>query len=61
MKPVILEVDTGIDDALAIAYALNSPEIELIGLTTCFGKYHSQYISSPRTARKKCSCLFRSR
>lgn len=37
MKPVILDVDTGIDDALAIAYALNSPEIELIGLTTCFG------------------------
>jgi purine nucleosidase len=37
VKPVILDVDTGIDDALAIAYALNSPEIELIGLTTCFG------------------------
>lgn len=37
MKPVILNVDTGIDDALAIAYAVNSPEIELIGLTTCFG------------------------
>lgn len=37
MKPVILDVDTGIDDALAIAYALNSPQIELIGLTTCFG------------------------
>jgi purine nucleosidase len=37
MKPVILDVDTGIDDALAIAYAVNSPEIELIGLTTCFG------------------------
>jgi purine nucleosidase len=37
MKPVILDVDTGIDDALAIAYALNSPEVELIGLTTCFG------------------------
>jgi purine nucleosidase len=37
MKPVILDVDTGIDDALAIAYALNSPELEVIGLTTCFG------------------------
>ncbi|MEC1524592.1 nucleoside hydrolase [Neobacillus niacini] len=37
MKPVILDVDTGIDDALAIAYALNSPELEIIGLTTCFG------------------------
>ncbi|MEH7014596.1 nucleoside hydrolase [Neobacillus niacini] len=37
MKPVILDVDTGIDDALAIAYALHSPELEIIGLTTCFG------------------------
>ncbi|MEH7177853.1 nucleoside hydrolase [Neobacillus vireti] len=37
MKPVILDVDTGVDDALAIAYALNSPELEVIGLTTCFG------------------------
>jgi purine nucleosidase len=37
MKKVILDVDTGIDDALAIAYALNSPELEIIGLTTCFG------------------------
>lgn len=37
MKPVILDVDTGIDDALAITYALNSPELDVIGLTTCFG------------------------
>ena len=37
MKPVILDVDTGIDDAMAIAYALNSQELEVIGLTTCFG------------------------
>lgn len=37
MKPIILDVDTGIDDALAIRYALNSSELELIGLTTCYG------------------------
>ncbi|MBB4824999.1 purine nucleosidase [Sporosarcina luteola] len=37
MKPVILDVDTGIDDALAIFYALHSPELDVIGLTTCFG------------------------
>lgn len=37
MKSVILDVDTGIDDALAIAYAVNSPELEVIGFTTCFG------------------------
>lgn len=43
MKPIILDVDTGIDDALAIAYALNSPELEVIGLTTCFGNGPIQY------------------
>ena len=31
---MILDLDTGIDDALAIAYALGSPEIELIGITS---------------------------
>lgn len=34
---MILDVDTGIDDAMAIAYAIASPEIELIGVTTTFG------------------------
>ena len=37
MKPIIFDVDTGIDDALAMAYALNSPELEVLGFTTCFG------------------------
>lgn len=37
MKPIIFDVDTGIDDALAMAYALNSPELEVIGFTTVFG------------------------
>lgn len=37
MKKVIFDVDTGIDDAMAIAYAVHSPELDLIGLTTCFG------------------------
>ncbi|MBW5449090.1 nucleoside hydrolase [Cohnella sp. CFH 77786] len=37
MKPIILDVDTGVDDSLAIAYAAHSPELRLLGLTTCFG------------------------
>lgn len=36
-KKLILDLDTGIDDALAIAYALGSPEVELIGITSTFG------------------------
>lgn len=34
---MILDVDTGIDDALAIAYALGKEEIDLIGITNVFG------------------------
>jgi purine nucleosidase len=37
MKPIILDVDTGIDDAMAIAYAARSPELKLLGVTTQFG------------------------
>ncbi len=35
--PVILDVDTGIDDAMAIWYALASPRLDVRGITTCFG------------------------
>ena len=36
-KKLILDLDMGIDDALALAYALGSPEVELVGVTTTFG------------------------
>ncbi|MCD7972232.1 MAG: nucleoside hydrolase [Candidatus Azobacteroides sp.] len=34
---MILDLDTGIDDALALAYALAHPDIELIGVMASFG------------------------
>ena len=34
---LILDLDTGIDDALAIAYTAGQTEAELIGITTSFG------------------------
>ncbi len=37
MRKVILDTDPGIDDAMAIAYALSHPDIDLLGLTTVFG------------------------
>ena len=37
MKKLILDLDMGVDDAMALAYALASPEVELIGITTVFG------------------------
>lgn len=37
MKKIILDLDTGIDDALALAYTLGSPELDLIGVTATYG------------------------
>ncbi|AEB07492.1 Inosine/uridine-preferring nucleoside hydrolase [Coriobacterium glomerans PW2] len=36
-KKIILDLDTGIDDTLALAYVLASPEAELIGITGTYG------------------------
>ncbi|MBO5633600.1 MAG: nucleoside hydrolase [Aeriscardovia sp.] len=36
-KKLILDLDTGVDDTLAIAYALGSPEVELIGIVGTYG------------------------
>lgn len=34
---VILDLDTGIDDALALTYTIGLPDVELLGVTTTFG------------------------
>lgn len=36
-KKIILDLDTGIDDALAIAYCLGSPDADLVGVTCTYG------------------------
>ena len=36
-RPLILDVDTGVDDALALLYAAGSPEVELIAATSVMG------------------------
>jgi purine nucleosidase len=36
-RRVILDVDTGIDDAVALALAVRSPDIDLVGVTTVAG------------------------
>lgn len=35
--PVVLDVDTGVDDALALAFAVASPELDLVAVTTLAG------------------------
>lgn len=34
---MIIDCDTGVDDALAIAYILSNPEIDLLGVTATYG------------------------
>lgn len=37
MRHVIIDADTGVDDSLAILYALRSPNFKVEGITTCYG------------------------
>ena len=39
-RKIIIDTDPGIDDAMAIFYALESPELDVVGLTTVFGNHH---------------------
>ena len=36
-KKMILDLDTGVDDALAIAYATAAPDVDLIGIVASYG------------------------
>ena len=36
-KKMILDLDTGVDDALALAYAVADPNVDLIGIISSYG------------------------
>ncbi|XP_038575351.1 probable uridine nucleosidase 2 [Micropterus salmoides] len=36
-KKLIIDLDTGVDDAQAIMVALAAPNVEVLGITCCFG------------------------
>lgn len=40
-KKIIIDTDPGVDDAMAILFALQSPELEVVGLTTVFGNVYT--------------------
>ena len=40
MPPLILDVDTGVDDLVALLYAVASPEVDLIAATCVTGNVH---------------------
>ena len=39
-KKMILDLDTGIDDSMAIAYALAAPDVDLIGIIGSYGNVY---------------------
>ena len=41
-RKILIDTDPGIDDAMAIFYALESPELEVVGLTSVFGNAHTE-------------------
>ena len=43
MKKIILDVDTGSDDAVAIMTAIKSPDIDLLGITVSHGNLPVEY------------------
>ena len=43
--PLILDVDTGVDDMVALVFALASPEVELIGATCVTGNVHVDLVT----------------
>ena len=49
MHPLILDTDPGVDDAMAIAFAVAHPDIELLALTTVFGNTNVDFAT--RNAR----------
>ncbi len=43
--PLLVDVDTGIDDALALLYACASPEAELLGVTCVSGNVEAGQVA----------------
>jgi len=41
-KKIIIDTDPGVDDAMAILFAFNSPAVEIVGLTTIFGNVSTE-------------------
>ncbi|MGL5694777.1 MAG: nucleoside hydrolase [Peptostreptococcaceae bacterium] len=57
-KKVIIDCDPGIDDSLAILLAVNSPELEILGITTCSGNVEAKMgAGNALKALQMCSSL----
>jgi purine nucleosidase len=44
--PIVLDVDTGIDDSLALLYAAASPDADLVAVTCCAGNVEARQVAA---------------
>src|SRR6266550_2617369 len=44
--PLLIDCDTGIDDALAVLYACASPEAEILAVTCCSGNVEAAQVAT---------------
>ena len=54
VKKIVIDTDPGVDDSLAIFVALNSPELEVLGLTTIFGNAVTTTCTENLSALRNC-------
>jgi purine nucleosidase len=54
-RRIIIDCDPGVDDAVALALAFASPELEVLGVTTCFG--NRSLATTTRNALQLCELL----
>ena len=45
LKRLLIDADTGIDDSIAILFALRRPDVQVLGITTGFGNTTAQQAS----------------
>ena len=45
-RKIVIDTDPGVDDAMAIIYALSCPELEVVALTTVFGNHNVDVCTS---------------
>ncbi|GCD96116.1 nucleoside hydrolase [Embleya hyalina] len=44
-RPVLIDTDTGVDDGMGVIYALNRPELDVVGVTTVFGNVSVEQVT----------------
>ena len=59
LKQILIDADTGIDDSIAILFALKRPDVRVMGVTTGFGnttaRQAADYLDSAADPTGRCA------